>query len=56
MIKNQIVDPHHHLWPGTPRTDGVSADNRYLFEDLWNDTESGKGSQDGFCRVWSGLL
>ena len=37
----EIVDPHHHLWPGTPRTDGVSADNRYLLEDLWNDTQSG---------------
>ena len=37
----EIVDPHHHLWPGTPRTDGVSSDNRYLLEDLWNDTQSG---------------
>ena len=37
----EIIDPHHHLWPGTPRTDGVSADNRYLLEDLWNDTQSG---------------
>jgi len=37
----QIIDPHHHLWPGIPRTDGVSADNRYLLEDLWNDTQSG---------------
>jgi len=37
----EIIDPHHHLWPGTPRTDGVSSDNRYLLEDLWNDTQSG---------------
>ena len=37
----EIIDPHHHLWPGTPRTDGVSAENRYLLEDLWNDTQSG---------------
>ena len=37
----EIIDPHHHLWPGTPRTDGVSVDNRYLLEDLWNDTQSG---------------
>ena len=37
----EIIDPHHHLWPGIPRTDGVSADNRYLLEDLWNDTQSG---------------
>ena len=37
----EIIDPHHHLWPVTPRTDGVSADNRYLLEDLWNDTQSG---------------
>ena len=37
----EIVDPHHHLWPGPPRTDGVSAENRYLLEDLWKDTESG---------------
>ena len=37
----EIIDPHHHLWPGTPGTDGVSAENRYLLEDLWNDTQSG---------------
>jgi predicted TIM-barrel fold metal-dependent hydrolase len=37
----EIIDPHHHLWPGPPRTDGVSAENRYLLEDLWKDTESG---------------
>tara|TARA_Y100000590_G_scaffold93947_1_gene106500 strand:- start:180 stop:1208 length:1029 start_codon:yes stop_codon:yes gene_type:complete len=37
----EIIDPHHHLWPGTPRTEGVSADNRYLLEDLWIDTQSG---------------
>ncbi len=37
----EIIDPHHHLWPGPPGTDGVSADNRYLLEDLWNDTQSG---------------
>ena len=37
----EIVDPHHHLWPGPPRTEGVNAENRYLLEDLWKDTESG---------------
>ena len=37
----EIIDPHHHLWPGPPGTDGVSAENRYLLEDLWNDTQSG---------------
>jgi len=37
----EIVDPHHHLWPGPPRTDGVTTENRYLLEDLWKDTESG---------------
>jgi len=37
----EIVDPHHHLWPGPPRTEGAKAENRYLLEDLWKDTESG---------------
>ena len=37
----EIIDPHHHLWPGPPRTEGVSAENSYLLEDLWKDTESG---------------
>ena len=36
-----IIDPHHHLWPGPSRTDGVRAENRYLLEDFWQDTESG---------------
>ena len=36
-----IIDPHHHLWPGPSRTDGVSAENRYLLEDFWQATESG---------------
>ena len=37
----EIGDPHHHLWPGPPRTEGAKAENRYLLEDLWKDTESG---------------
>tara|TARA_Y100000590_G_scaffold347286_1_gene397837 strand:+ start:9050 stop:10078 length:1029 start_codon:yes stop_codon:yes gene_type:complete len=36
-----IIDPHHHLWPSPSRTDGVKPEERYLLEDLWNDTESG---------------
>ena len=33
--EQRIIDPHHHLWPGT------SEDNQYLLNDLWADTGSG---------------
>ena len=53
----EIVDPHHHLWPGPSRTDEVSAENRYLLEDLWKDTESGhKVSKTVFVECGQGYF
>tara|TARA_Y100001970_G_scaffold262055_1_gene345796 strand:- start:609 stop:1640 length:1032 start_codon:yes stop_codon:yes gene_type:complete len=37
----RIIDPHHHLWKGPSRTEGIPKTYRYLLEDLWSDTESG---------------
>ena len=36
-----IIDPHHHLWPASPRTQGIPQEQYYLLEDLWKDTCSG---------------
>ncbi len=36
-----IIDPHHHLWPSTLSADSEFGSNRYLLEDLWEDTERG---------------
>ena len=36
-----IIDPHHHLWPSSPRTQGIPKEQYYLLEDLWKDTGSG---------------
>ena len=53
----EIVDPHHHLWPGPPRTEGAKAENRYLLEDLWKDTESGhKISKTVFVECGQGYF
>ena len=38
--KQRIIDPHHHLWPGTTK------DNKYLLDDLWADTSSGHNVTD----------
>ena len=38
--KQRIIDPHHHLWPGTTK------DNKYLLDDLWSDTSSGHNVTD----------
>ena len=35
-----IIDPHHHLWPST-LSNNLESNNRYLLEDLWEDTEGG---------------
>ena len=36
-----IIDPHHHLWPSTFSANSEFVSNRYLLEDLWEDTERG---------------
>jgi predicted TIM-barrel fold metal-dependent hydrolase len=36
-----IIDPHHHLWPSPSEANLDSLGNRYLLEDLWEDTEIG---------------
>ena len=33
--KQRIIDPHHHLWPGS------AGGRQYLLDDLWADTGSG---------------
>ena len=33
--KQRIIDPHHHLWPGS------TGGSQYLLDDLWADTCSG---------------
>ena len=36
-----IIDPHHHLWHGPLKEEGMDNPYRYLLEDLWKDTGSG---------------
>tara|TARA_B110000014_G_scaffold256578_1_gene239861 strand:+ start:4593 stop:5627 length:1035 start_codon:yes stop_codon:yes gene_type:complete len=36
-----IIDPHHHLWPSNTEANSEDLYNRYLLEDLWDDTQAG---------------
>ena len=38
--EQRIIDPHHHLWPGTS-VGSEKSSNQYLLEELWTDTGSG---------------
>ena len=38
--EQRIIDPHHHLWPGTS-VGSEKSSNQYLLEELWADTGSG---------------